>query len=110
MRRARSAVSPSCSRSACAAGESAYPGQTTAPLLALALAASEILLPPWPLAPDGELVGVRGDARLAAEGGAVEAVAPGLWRVVPAPGAARVVVRAGRCRGVRSGRAAAGAV
>jgi hypothetical protein len=67
----------------------------TASLLALALAASDILLPPWPLAPDGELVAVPGGAVLQARGAAVEAVAPGLWQVVPAPGARAVVLRAG---------------
>lgn len=67
----------------------------TAPLLALALAASEILLPPWPLAPDGDLVAVTGDAAPTALGAAVAPVAPGLWRVVPEPGARRVVLRAG---------------
>lgn len=67
----------------------------TTPLLALALAAAEILLPPWPLAPDGELVAVRGDDAPAARGASLEPVSPGLWRVVPAPGARTVVLRAG---------------
>jgi hypothetical protein len=68
----------------------------TAPLLALALAAApDILLPPWPLAPDGESVAVVGGARLEARGAAVEPVAPGLWQVVPVPGARTVVLRAG---------------
>ncbi len=68
----------------------------TAPLLALALAAAhEILLPPWPLAADGDLVAVRGEAALTADGAAVERVAPGLYRVIPAPGAAQVILRAG---------------
>jgi hypothetical protein len=67
----------------------------TAPLLALALAASEILLPPWPLSPDGDLVAVRGDRPPAAEGATLEPVAPGLFRVVPAAGAPRVILRAG---------------
>ncbi|HEX9307298.1 MAG TPA: hypothetical protein VF894_07405 [Anaeromyxobacter sp.] len=68
----------------------------TGPLLALALAAGpELLLPPWPLSPDGDLVAVRSAAALAADGAAVEPVAAGLYRVVPAPGAARVTLRAG---------------
>jgi len=67
----------------------------TGPLLALALAAGpELLLPPWPLSPDGELVAVRGAPALAAEGATVEPVARGVYRVVPAPGAARVILRA----------------
>jgi hypothetical protein len=71
----------------------------TGPLLALALAAGpEILVPPWPLSPDGELVAVRGAAPLSADGAAVEAAGPGLFRVVPAPGAARVLLSAGDAR------------
>jgi hypothetical protein len=66
-----------------------------ATLLAAALSASPVLLlPPWPLSPDGDLVAVRGDAALAASGAAVERVAPGLWRVVPDPGASSVVFSA----------------
>jgi hypothetical protein len=67
----------------------------TAPLLALALAASEILLPPWPLTPDGDLVAVPGGPTPTARGAAVEPVGPGLFRVVPAPGARSVTLRAG---------------
>jgi hypothetical protein len=68
----------------------------TGPLLLLALAAtSEILLPPWPLSPDGELVAVRGGTPLAAEGAAVEPVAPGLHRVTPEPGVATVELSSG---------------
>ncbi|WP_242343233.1 hypothetical protein [Anaeromyxobacter terrae] len=66
-------------------------------LLALALAGT-ILLPPWPLSPDGEVVAVPGGAELRVEPGAVERVAPGLWRVVPAEGAHRVVLLAGDAR------------
>lgn len=68
----------------------------TGPLLALALAASpEILLPPWPLSRDGDLVALRGGTALSAEGAAVERVAPELYRVVPGAGAERVTLRAG---------------
>jgi hypothetical protein len=67
----------------------------TTPLLALALAASEILLPPWALAPDGDLVAVRGEGTPTAKGATLEQVSPGLWRVVPAPDARQVVLRAG---------------
>jgi hypothetical protein len=70
----------------------------TAALLALALTAGEILLPPWPLSPDGELVGVSGGAELTASDAAVERVAPGLFRVTPAPGALRVALVAGEAR------------
>jgi hypothetical protein len=67
-----------------------------APVLSLALAATPgILLPPWPLSADGELVGVRGDAPLAAEGARVEPVAPRLFRVLPDPDAAEVRLSAG---------------
>lgn len=67
-----------------------------ASLLSLALAAGpEILLPPWPLSPDGEIVAVRGATMLEAEGAAVETVAPGLHRVLPAEGAREVRLRAG---------------
>ncbi len=65
-------------------------------LLALALAASpRILLPPWPLSADGELVAVRGGAALLAEGARVEPVAAGLFRVEPAPGVVEVRLSAG---------------
>ncbi|HEY6002081.1 MAG TPA: hypothetical protein VIV57_04340, partial [Anaeromyxobacter sp.] len=65
-------------------------------LLFLALAAApELLLPPWPLSPDGDVVAVRGAESLRAEGGAVEPVAPGLYRVAPAEGAAEVRLAAG---------------
>ncbi len=69
----------------------------TGPLLALALAAApEILVPPWPLSPDGELVALRGGGEaLSAEGASVERVAGGLFRVVPGAGVARVILRAG---------------
>jgi len=67
------------------------------PLLALALSAS-VQLPPWPLSPDGELVGVTGGAPLAAEGADVQPVAPGLFRVQPAPGARLVKFTAGDAR------------
>jgi hypothetical protein len=69
--------------------------------LAIALAAgTEILLPPWPLSPDGELVGVRGGAELAVEGGHAEPVASGLFRVVPAAGVREVRLGAGAARAV----------
>lgn len=65
-------------------------------LLLLALAAApEILVPPWPLSADGELVGVRAGALLAAEGARVEPVSAGLFRVVPAAGVTRVLLSAG---------------
>ena len=48
----------------------------------------DLRLPPWPLSPDGDVVAVTGGASLSAEGGAASEIAPGLWRVVPAPGAA----------------------
>jgi hypothetical protein len=79
----------------------------TGALLAVALAAAEILLPPWPLSPDGELFAVRGEGVAAAEGATVEpalatSAAPAatrgegtLYRAVPAPGATRVTFRAG---------------
>lgn len=67
-----------------------------APLLAFALAAApEILLPPWPLSRDGELVAVAGGAPLAAAGARVEPVAPGLFRVVPGEGASALRLSAG---------------
>lgn len=67
-----------------------------APLLALALAAGpEILLPPWPISADGDLVAVRGDAPLTAEGGTTERIAPGLFRVLPDEGAGEVRLSAG---------------
>jgi hypothetical protein len=67
-----------------------------ASLLSLALAAGPgILLPPWPFSPDGEIVAVRGASALEAEGAAVEPVAPGLHRVLPAEGAREVRLRAG---------------
>ena len=67
-----------------------------APVLSLALAAAPgILLPPWPLSADGELVGVRGDAPLTAVGARVEPVAPRLFRVVPEPDVAEVRLSAG---------------
>jgi hypothetical protein len=71
-----------------------------APVLAMlvALGADEILLPPWPLGPDGEIVGVRGEATLVADGGRAERWGPGLWRVVPAEGARDVVLAAGAAR------------
>jgi hypothetical protein len=70
-------------------------------LLFLALAAApEILLPPWPLCPDGDVVAVKGEEPLRAEGAAVEAVAPGLHRVVPAEGALEVRLSAGAARAV----------
>jgi hypothetical protein len=68
----------------------------TGPLLALALAATpEVLLPPWPLSPDGELVALRGGVELSADAATVERVGAGLFRVVPAAGAVRVTLRAG---------------
>jgi len=71
----------------------------TGTVLLLALAASsEILLPPWSLSPDGDLVGVRGGAALVAEGASVEPAGPGLYRVVPAPGPAEVTLSAGGAR------------
>lgn len=73
----------------------------TPALLALALAlgaGSALLVPPWPLSRDGDLVGVRGDAALEVEGGRAERVAPALWRVVPDDGAATVALRAGAAR------------
>jgi hypothetical protein len=70
-------------------------------LLALALAATpEILLPPWPLSPDGDLVAVRGGDPLRAERGAVEPIAPGLFRVVPPDGAPEVRLSAGAATAV----------
>jgi hypothetical protein len=70
-----------------------------APILLLVLAsAPEILVPPWPLSHDGERVAVRGGAPLAAEGAGVEPVAPGLFRVVPDPGATAVRLSAGGAR------------
>ncbi len=68
-------------------------------LLVLALATSpEILVPPWPLSPDGDLVGVRGDAPLAAKAGTVEAIGSGLFRVTPEAGAGDVALAAGSAR------------
>ena len=77
----------------------------TGPFLVLALAVTvpraapaEILAPPWPLSADGDLVGVRGEAPVTAERGKVERVAPGLFRVVPEPGATSVALAAGGAR------------
>src|SRR6266568_2773003 len=67
----------------------------TGPLLAVALAAAEVLLPPWPLSVDGEPFAYGGEGAPTADGAAVEPIAPGLWRAVPAPGAARVTFHAG---------------
>ena len=73
------------------------------PLFALALAAvPEILLPPWPLLPDGELVAVRGADGLSAEGATVEPVGRGLFRVVPREGAGSVRLAAGSATAVAS--------
>ncbi|MFO0581368.1 MAG: hypothetical protein U0229_03770 [Anaeromyxobacter sp.] len=66
-------------------------------LLALALSAA-VLLPPWPLSPDGELVAFRGAEALTAQGAEIEPVGPGLCRVRPAPGVTRVVLTAGDAR------------
>lgn len=66
------------------------------PLLALALAAApEILIPPWPFSPDGEIVAVRGAPAVSATEAAVVAAGPGLYRVVPREGAAEVSLAAG---------------
>jgi hypothetical protein len=72
-----------------------------APVLAMLVArgADEILLPPWPLGPDGEVVGVRGGAELSAQGARVEPWGRGLWRVRPEAGAAEVLLSAGSARG-----------
>lgn len=71
----------------------------TSPLLLIALASvPQILLPPWPLRPDGDLVAVRGEAPLVAEGASVEKVASGLFRVVPAEGVEEVRLSAGSAR------------
>ncbi len=73
----------------------------TGSLLALALAAApEILLPPWPLSPDGELVAVRGGVEPSADGATVERVGGGLFRVLPSAGAVRVTLRAGTAEAV----------
>ena len=72
----------------------------TGALLALALAASRVLLPPWPLSPDGEEVAIGDDAALEAEHASVARVAPGLWRVTAARGARTVALRAGNDRAV----------
>ena len=58
-------------------------------------AAPRLAVPPWPLAPDGELVAAPPGVPLEVAGGSAEAVAPGLWRVTPAPGASEVGLRAG---------------
>jgi len=69
--------------------------------IALALAAAapgpapRLAVPPWPLSPDGELVAAPPGVPLEVQGGTAEPVAPGLWRVRPARGAAEVVLRAG---------------
>jgi hypothetical protein len=67
--------------------------------LVLALAAGAagpfLGLPPWPLAPDGELVAAPPGVPLEAAGATVEPVAPGLWRVIPAEGARSVELKAG---------------
>lgn len=62
--------------------------------LALGAGAPSILLPPWPLSPDGDRVVALG-APLTAEGAAVEREAGDLWRVVPEAGRATVLLRAG---------------
>jgi hypothetical protein len=71
-----------------------------AALLALTLAAARILVPPWPISPDGESVAVTGSDVLDADGADVAPLAPGLWRVVPSPGFRRVTLRAGAERAV----------
>ncbi len=68
-------------------------------LLALALATGpEILVPPWPLSPDGDLVAVRDNAPLTVWRGAVEAVGQGLYRVTPETGAGEVSLASGSAR------------
>jgi hypothetical protein len=70
-------------------------------LLFLALAAApEILLPPWPLSPDGDVVAVKGAEPLRAEPAAIEPIAPGLHRVLPAEGASEVRLSAGAATAV----------
>lgn len=66
------------------------------PLLCLQLAAgARVLLPPWPLSPDGETVAVDpAGATLSAEGARAEPLGGGLWRVIPHPGAGEVRLRA----------------
>lgn len=68
---------------------------TLALALTAGLAGPGLGIPPWPLSPDGELVAAPPGVALSAAGAAVEPVAPGLWRVVPEPGATSVELRAG---------------
>jgi hypothetical protein len=70
------------------------------PVLAMlvALGADEILLPPWPLGPDGEAIGVRGEADLEARGARIERRGRGLWRVLPEEGIREVLLSAGSAR------------
>ncbi|MCM2333728.1 MAG: hypothetical protein NDI82_07255, partial [Anaeromyxobacteraceae bacterium] len=63
---------------------------TLALALTAGLAGPGLGIPPWPLSPDGELVAAPPGVALSAAGAAVEPVAPGLWRVVPEPGAPSV--------------------
>jgi hypothetical protein len=74
--------------------------RVTGPLLALALAATRVVLPPWPLSPDGDAVAVTSGDALEADGASVARVAPGLFMVTPAPGARTVALRAGSERAV----------
>ncbi|BDG06826.1 hypothetical protein [Anaeromyxobacter oryzae] len=59
-----------------------------------------IRLPPWPLSPDGDVVALTPGAPLQADGARAEPLAPGLWRVVPAPGVREVVLVSGAARRV----------
>jgi hypothetical protein len=63
--------------------------------LGLQAANAALLLPPWPLSPDGESIAVLGDAPLVAEGARVEREVGRLWRVVPEPGREAVLLSAG---------------
>jgi hypothetical protein len=78
-------------------------------LLALALSAA-VLLPPWPLSPDGDVVAVRGADDLVARGAEVERIAPGLFWVRPAEGSRSVVLAAGDARAEAAVEPAAGTI
>jgi hypothetical protein len=63
--------------------------------LLLAAGAPHLAAPPWPFSPDGEEVATPPGATITVEGGAAAPLAPGLWRVTPAPGARELRLVAG---------------
>jgi hypothetical protein len=71
-------------------------GAALAALVALAAASGALRVPPWPLSPDGDDVAAA--TTPTATGATVTPVAPGRWRVLPAPGAREVTLEASGVR------------